>query len=1181
MKFSRAILSTLVIFSLFVPTLSAAKEPTLLTVPGTWESQAKGKFVKYDGYAWYRCYVKVPDKWTVYKNDPKHVGSSRDLWSQSVSLMTKNISDVHEIYVNGKKIGTVGSFPPQYKSGFNEYSRAKVPAGLLKKGHYNCIAIRVYNKKGEGGFKGKAPILMGYYTECVLAGDWEFFTGDDAQLAIASLEKKPDEATFEEFTLARSQLDRPEKLNHGKRLKPADSLSKIKVDDDLTIDQILTEPTVAQPLSISFDERGRMWVVQYRQYPYPAGMKILSRDKYYRAVYDKISPPPPNQFKGHDRITIHEDTNGDGTFDKHKTFVDGLNIVGSAIKGRGGVYVLNAPYLLFYPDKNNDDIPDGDPVVLLEGMGMEDAHSICNSLRWGPDGWLYFLQGSTISSNIKAPGAKASTALYCESKATWRYHPEQKKLELFSEGGPNAFGMDFDNQGRLICGQNIGHARAHQLVQGAYFAKGAFRFGPLSNPYAFGVLKQMKHAGTPRFNHTVIRYESDLMPKRFYGKIVSLDPLQQQSYLTEMIPDGSTFRTKDVGAPHRGNADIGHRPVELAVGPDGAIYIGDFYEEFIAHGQHYQGQIDPESGRVYRLRPKGKYHFNPFDLNKKTTAELVELLSSKSKWHRQTALRMMGDRKDKTVIPLLKKLIAENKGNLALQALWALNASGGFNETIAAKTLSHPNPFVRSWTARLLGDRNHVSDAIALQLAQLAKNEQNPEVRSQLACSAKRLSGKHCLLIVKELLTHQLDVSDPHIPLLIWWAIESKAKSNRQQVVEMFADASFRKQEIVQKHLLNKIMQRYASAAGRNDLQACALLLKQSPEAATRKLLLKGFEAAFKGRSMGKIPPALAKQLTAGGGGSLVLRLRLGNPQAIKTALVTLANKSTKAQSRIALIEVFGELKEPKAVAPFLALLSKSKENSVQKATLSALQNFKEANIASAVLKSYSQLTPEAQEVAQTLLVSRKSWALQLLHEIDKGKIDPQSIPDETARKMTIHSDKAIAALVKKHWKSLQGATNKQMQARIVQLSKALVAGKSGDVYNGRKLFLNSCAKCHRLFNDGKRIGPGLTAYKRDDSLRMLLNIVSPSAEIREGYEQYLVVDLDGKIATGFLFDQDKNVVVLRGADGQNITIKRDNIDEMIRQKKSLMPEGLLSKMTDQQIRDLFSYLKIGQPLLK
>ena len=207
-------------------------------------------------------------------------------------------------------------------------------------------------------------------------------------------------------TTIATETDAPFDRGQGP-LRPARPWRSFKVPDDLQLDLVLSEPIVRQPVSIYFDERGRLWVVQYLQYPYPAGLKMVSHDGVWRAVYDKVPPPPPHHFRGKDKITIHEDTDGDGIFDRHKTFVDGLNIATAVARGRGGVWVLNPPYLLFYPDRNNDDVPDGDPEVHLQGFGLEDTHSVVNSLRWGPDGWLYAAQGSTVTGHVTRPGLDA------------------------------------------------------------------------------------------------------------------------------------------------------------------------------------------------------------------------------------------------------------------------------------------------------------------------------------------------------------------------------------------------------------------------------------------------------------------------------------------------------------------------------------------------------------------------------------------------------------------------------------------------------------------------------------------------------------------------------------------------------------------------------------------------------
>ncbi|MEI6873142.1 MAG: hypothetical protein WCL08_12750, partial [Verrucomicrobiota bacterium] len=211
----------------------------------------------------------------------------------------------------------------------------------------------------------------------------------------------------------------------SKPLTPEETVKHFKLADGLEMQLIASEPAISQPLNLNFDARGRLWVVQFLQYPFPAGLKILKYDDYLRAVFDKVPEPPPHGVNGLDKITILEDKNGDGIYETQKDFVTGLNIATSVLPGHDGVWVLNPPYLLFYPDKNHDDVPDGGPEVRLSGFGLEDTHATANSLTWGPDGWLYGAQGSTTTSTVNG--------IHFLGQAIWRYHPESRDFEIFAE----------------------------------------------------------------------------------------------------------------------------------------------------------------------------------------------------------------------------------------------------------------------------------------------------------------------------------------------------------------------------------------------------------------------------------------------------------------------------------------------------------------------------------------------------------------------------------------------------------------------------------------------------------------------------------------------------------------------------------------------------------------------------
>ena len=797
------------------------------------------------------------------------------------------------------------------------------------------------------------------------------------------------------------------------KLSPADAAKTFKVADDLRFDQVLAEPIVKQPLSLSFDERGRLWVVQYIQYPHPAGIKILSRDNFWRVVYDKVSPPPPNHFRGKDIISIHEDTKGDGVFDKHTIFLEGMNIVTSVAHGRGGVWVLNPPYLLFYPTKESPGmaVPGLDPVVHLQGFGLEDTHSCANSLRWGPDGWLYGAHGSTVSAHITRPGSKEKP-IQMIGQHMWRYHPEKKRFEIYAEGGGNAFGVEIDSQGRVYSGHNGGDTRGFHYVQGGAYRKGFEKHGVLANPYSFGFFEAMKANKSQRFSHTWALNEANGLPSSYRGKLFAVEPLASRLMMSEVKPDRSSFETKDLG-PVASSTDTWFRPVDIKPAPDGSLFVADFYEAKIAHGGHNDGVIDRDTGRVYRLASKDAKFHKQSDLGKKSSAELIELLKQDNRWQRETALRLLGDRKDRTILPTLTKQLWENTGQLALESLWAINLTGGFDEALASRAIQHPEPAVRAWTVRLLADDHQLGARIARWLAVEARTEKSVHVRSQFAASAKRLSALEGLPVVQSLLAHDEDASDIHVPLLLWWAIEVQCGKDRDQVLDLFRESSLWRGKIVEDTILSRVMKRFAMAGSQKDYQTCVELFRLAPEKKHGQILLKGFEEAFKGRSSAGLPNELLAEIAKLGGGSVAFGVRQGKDDAILKALAMIQNPKTPDSERLDLIDIFGESKQPRCVPSLLALLSTKESGAVQKTALGALQSYKDDKIGAEVVKLLPAMSSEVHEVAESLLVGRREWSRQLVSAVDEGKVSPKSIPLPTLRKLLLHRDDEIAKLVK------------------------------------------------------------------------------------------------------------------------------------------------------------------------
>ncbi|MEZ6031842.1 MAG: c-type cytochrome [Planctomycetaceae bacterium] len=1184
MPFAASCVLSLVALLSLVPAFSAARADDwkTLTVPDAWRSVPGGELAPIDGYSWYRAMVRVPAEWD----------------GEELTLFLEALDDARSAWVGGRPVGATGTFPPQFRSGLGERGRYSVDPSLVKGGGFLTVAIRVYQSDPRPNFSVAPPVLMNAARKQAmrLEGVWQYRPGDDSNWANATAADFGFDATqplndadavARGVYLKTDEVDDPEKYvvrrsGDTEPLNPAEAVRHFQTPEDLSVQLVLGDPDIAQPLFMSWDERGRLWVMEYRQYPEIAGLKMLSRDTFLRSVYDKVPPAPPNHDKGADRISIHEDTDGDGVYDNHKIFVDELNLATSFAIGRGGVFVTNPPYLLFYPDRNADDIPDGDPEVLLEGFGIEDSHSVINSLRFGPDGWLYGAQGSTVTGVVKKPGSK-EPPVRSLGQLIWRYHPERGIYEIFAEGGGNTFGCEIDAKGRIYSGHNGGDTRGFHYVQGGSYRKGFGKHGPLSNPYAFGFFENIKHHTVARFTHNFIIYEENTLPQRFRGQLFGIEPLQGQVVLSNFKPYQSSFETEDIERVLKTD-DPWFRPVDIKAGPDGDIYIADMYEQRIDHSSHYAGRVDKTSGRIYKLTNNGErsgvgppVHHN---LRLASTAELIKLLDDPSKQHRQTVIRILGDRKDKSVIQQLASELAAATGQSALDRLWALNACGGFTDEMALKLLSHNEPFVRAWTVRLVCDQTTVSADVAAAIALAATTEAYIDVRKQMASSARRLPSELALPIIRELLRFDEDAADIHQPLLIWWAIESQAgRTTIDDIIQkLLADSATWERPLVADVILERLMKRYALAGTRNDFLSAAMLLNAAPDKQSISRLLKGFEEAFQGRSLAGIPDELVQALAKSGGGSLALRFRQGQPDAVSEAVKIIQDAQAEPDVRRQLIEICGQVQTDKLRSVLLEIVRHEQDPTILACTFTALQNYDTVSIADEVIARFSGIPQDARLAAEALLVSRTAWSKELLAAIDAGTIGKEQITSSGLRKMLLHGDDAINAAVNMHWSDIGGLSPAQVQAEISHVQTVLAAG-SGNPRTGKKLFMQNCGRCHLLFDEGGRIGPDLTPFARDNLDRMLSSIVNPSLEIREGFENYVVLTNDGRALNGFLADKDSQIVILRGVDGQNIVLKKDDIEEMHVVPQSVMPEGALKPFDEQQIRDLFAYLRATQPV--
>ncbi len=968
---------------------------------------------------------------------------------------------------------------------------------------------------------------------------------------------------------------------------PQEAVKKFKTRSDVVIDLMAAEPDVEQPLYASWDSRGRMWVTQYRQYQFPAGLKIVSYDQHLRAKFDKVPAPPPKGPKGADKITVFEDTDGDGFFDKHKDVITGLNIASAAIKGAGGIWVLQAPYLLFYPDANDDDVPDADPEVALSGFGLEDTHSVASSLQFGPDGWLYGANGSTTTGNVSSANTKN---VKWEGQCIWRYHPRAKTFEIYAEGGGNTFSLDIDSKGRVFSGTNGGNRGMH-YEQGSYGIKGWGKHGPLTNPYAFGWFEHLKHEGdNRRFSQAYTIYEGGLLGSAYEGKIISPNSLHNLVYVSERIPDGSTFRTKDE-EPLVTTTDRWFRPVWAGVGPDGGFYMADWYDTRLSHVSPVD-DWHKTSGRIYRVRPaSGAPKLKPFDLHKASPEELLGYLSHTNEWFRKQAVMEIGWREAKELMPGLLAILEDQDDPRALDALWALDLLDGISAKLTKTLLLHQDPYVRRWAVKMSGEKKATAPDT---LIEKAKVEKHPEVRAQILASAKRLPAASALPLLAAASAWNADDSsanprkaddssafhDTHLPLLAWWALESKAEKDRAAVLAFFADKSLWSRPLCKTTLIPNLAKRYALAGGEDNLQSCAQLLALAPDDAGKAAVVSGLAAAFEGAELPPLPPALSTALndylSKQSGGDLTLGIRAGNKDAIKKALVTLKDTKAPTVQRIAIARTMAELGKKDALDTMIAIIKSAESDSFRRAILQNAAKFDDKRVAEAVLVGYEQRIAgdrTLRETALRLLAGRVEWAKLMLTRVDEWQLPAKHFPVDVVRQLSLYKDKDIDAAIDRHWKNLLiAAPTEDMLKEAVRIKTVLKTG-GGDAEKGKLHFTARCALCHKLFGEGKEISPDLTPYDRQNLDFWLHATLTPSLEIREGFGAYIVKLKNGQLLTGLMDAQDASGIVLKDIAGNKTPVRQADIEKLEASPVSLMPPMLMTGMTDADLRDFFAYL--------
>ncbi|HVR86301.1 MAG TPA: PVC-type heme-binding CxxCH protein [Planctomycetota bacterium] len=566
---------------------------------------------------------------------------------------------------------------------------------------------------------------------------------------------------------------------------PEEAPGKMTVPEGFKVQLFAGEPDIVQPIAFTFDDRGRLWVVECVSYP-----RWL----------------PPGQ-EGHDRIVIFEDSVGDGKFHTKKVFADKLANVSGLALGHGGVWLTALPYLLFIPVRNGEDAPAGPAEIVLDGWDMKAKHNVFNKPSWGPDGWLYGLNGILSNSKVGKPGAPDSERLPINC-GVWRLHPRTRQFEVVCTGTTNPWGIDWDEAGRgFITNCVIKHV--FQVIPGAHYDR---MFGEdKSAPNLYGLIPscadhihwaggawqdargQEKHseAGGGHAHVGAMVYLGDNWPDSYRGHLFTMNLHGHRMSHDVFEPQGSGVVARHAKDFLMGN-DPWFRGLDCQYGPDGGVFVTDWTDTGECHNYD---KVDTTNGRIYKIT-YGDPKPVAVDLGARSSADLVLLLGHKNRWYVRHALRLLQERRqavdqEPRVLSSLRAMLEApgHRPDEALHALWALHGCGQLSPALQLETLSSPHEHVRAWTVTLDLEGGTASPAILEKLAELAKSDPSPVVRLALASGLQRLPVLQRAAIAEALMGHEEDSSDAQLPLMIWYAIEPLVSSDRERAVGLIAKA--------------------------------------------------------------------------------------------------------------------------------------------------------------------------------------------------------------------------------------------------------------------------------------------------------------------------------------------------------------------------------------------------------
>lgn len=955
------------------------------------------------------------------------------------------------------------------------------------------------------------------------------------------------------------------------------------------------EPDVRQPIAMNWDTKGRLWVAEN---------------------YTYAENPIRWDTKLRDRVIILEDKDGDGKHDGRKVFWEGGSYLTSVEVGYGGVWVLHNGTLSFIADKNGDDVPDGEPEVLLDGFNVKTiGHNIVNGLRWGPDGWLYGRHGITDTSSVGAPGTPPDKRVKMNC-AIWRYHPTRKVLETVAHGGTNSWGHDWNADGELfMINTVIGHL--WHVIPGAYYRR---MFGTHLNPHVYEIIEQTAdhfhwdngsekwsdirtgvssktlQLGGGHAHVGMLIYQGGLWPKEYHGAVLTCNLHGNRINVDKLEREGCGYVGKH--APDFMQAkDKWFRGIDLLTCPDGNVIVSDWSDSGECHDND---GVHRSSGRIYKIVYGESKKAEPVDVAALSDEELARQLEAPNNWWAraasQVAIERLAGKLGNTKLSANEMMMnmklffamAESAGSKSAQVRASQNKiavaglrvlSSGIPWDAHAGSFAADEAVLAKWVDAAQVEEAPTEKKMSVLLQQ-AESASSGLVRLHLASALQKMPLEARWPIATALAQHEEDASDRQQPLMIWYGIEPAVAADPLKGVQLISEA---KLPTVRRLVARRIAEMIEEKPEAVD--ALVALMTEAKDTALVTDVLDGMAAGLQGFSSAKKPKGWDEFVAKSGGmpkagdkaaegteTSLLLGLSVvfGSGRAADELIAIVKDAEGDANARSNAFASLTRTAKPELLPVIRGLVN---DKVLATAARKALAAYDDPGIPKALLQPWPGRSEEQQAATVATLSSRASYAKALLEAVKNGRVPASAISPFQARQIRSLGDDAVTKLLTETWGELR-ETPEAKKAEFAKWEGVLTKDRlaKADPSKGRLMFTAACAACHKMYGQGGAIGPELTGSDRHNLKYLLENILDPNMVVPADFRVSVFQLKDGRTISGVIPEKTERSITVQ-TPAERLTIEKSQIVKQEQLAQSLMPEGLLSALGEENVVNLISYL--------